>query len=297
MATQIITVLCEGPHDVAFICRILKTIGFRSNESTKIGEYPSPFDKLLVNEAVKTDVEQLNLTEIRRNLLPTNALKKSDSYVFLYSLEGDGKKEPRQRILKELRSFISAEGEIEILPPDTSLLLLYFFDADAKGLAARLVEINTEVREVLTEMEEDPFSENGSTHTISKLKLGTFIFTGNDNNTGKLEDILLPLMQVENEENFNAASQYLDSHFDEARLFPLKLTVNLNDVAEERSKKAGDKEKYDEKKSLIGVVGQLQRSGKSNVVCISDSDYLSLEKIRANGKCVEISAFFNDFIS
>ena len=68
MAKQIITILCEGPHDVAFICRILKTTGFKSNESTKIGDYPTPFDQLLVNEASKTDIEQLNLSELRRNL-------------------------------------------------------------------------------------------------------------------------------------------------------------------------------------------------------------------------------------
>ena len=47
MATQIITVLCEGPHDVAFIAKILKAMGFRSNESTKLGEYPPPMNAIL----------------------------------------------------------------------------------------------------------------------------------------------------------------------------------------------------------------------------------------------------------
>ena len=57
MATQIITVLCEGPHDVAFITKILKTIGFKSNESTKLGEYPPPMNAILQNEVIKMNVE------------------------------------------------------------------------------------------------------------------------------------------------------------------------------------------------------------------------------------------------
>jgi hypothetical protein len=299
MAQQIITVLCEGPHDVAFICRLLKSIGFKTNESTKIGEYPFPFNQLLIGEATKTDVEQLNLTEIRRNLLPSNVLKKNDDFIFMYSLEGDGKIGPRQRVLKELRSFIAAPGEIELLPKDTNLSLLYFFDADQKGINTRLSEINAEIKNALPEITDDLFHVNGDAATISKLKIGAFIFTGPDNQTGKLEDILFPLMKAQNESNFEAAGAYLSAHFDEPRLFPLKWSTNSlnNEIVEERSRRQGDKARYDEIKSLIGAVGQLQRSGKSNVVCISDSDYLTLSKINADVKCQEILSFFSEFIS
>jgi hypothetical protein len=299
MGTQIITILCEGPHDVAFIARILKASGFKSNETTKIGKYPKPFDQLLVNEASKTDIEQLNLTEVRRNLLPANSLNRDDVYIFLYSLEGDGKKEPRMRILKELRSFITEEGEIERLPIATSLSILYFFDADDKGIDRRLEEINSELREALPEIQEHPFKSNGDSFMVSKLKTGAFIFSDNTNDKGKLEDILVPLMRLGNEPNFDAAHHFLSSQYDDDRLFKLRLKIDANNavVTESRSVKARDKEKYDEKKSLIGAVGQLQRSGKSNVVCISDCDFISLEKIRSNVKCQEITAFFNNFIT
>jgi len=299
MATQILTILCEGPHDVAFIVRLLKANGFKSNENTKIGNYPQPFDQLLVNEASKTDVEQLNLTEVRRNLLPSNVLTKNDSFIFLYSLEGDGKREPRMRILKELRSFITEEGEFERLPRDTNLSLLYFFDADDKGVANRLSDINTEVREALPEINVDPFQENGASYLVTKLKIGAFIFTDGTNDTGKLEDILMPLMIEGNQAIFDAANNFLTSHYDDGRMFPLKLSINpqTSAISESRSVRAGDKAKYDEKKSIIGAIGQLQRSGKSNVVCISDCDFISLEKIRASQKCQEITTFFDTFIT
>ena len=76
MAAQIIIALCEGPHDVAFINRILKSIGFVSNESKKLNEFPQPMDKLMSLEVINTQVEELNLQEIRKNFLPSNTLQK-----------------------------------------------------------------------------------------------------------------------------------------------------------------------------------------------------------------------------
>ncbi|AYL96956.1 DUF3226 domain-containing protein [Mucilaginibacter celer] len=297
MANQIITVLCEGPHDVAFICRILKSIGYKSNEGVKIGDYPRPFDALLKREATKTDIEQLNLTELRRNLLPSNVLLRGENHVFLYSLGGDGKADTRQRILIELRSLIVEEGEIIADRNNNAVLsLLYFFDSDNHGVMTRLSHINAEIKAALPEeITADLFTKNGDKTNVSKLKLGAFIFTGEDNNTGKLEDILVPLMRLGNERLFEAANVYLSEHHEENRLFPLKLNVGDNGITESRSVRQKEKGKFDDKKSLIGTVGQLQLSGKSNVVCISDSDYLSLDKMLENDKCIKIMQFFELF--
>ena len=297
MAQQIITVLCEGPHDVSFISRILKSTGYKSNEAVKIGNYPKPFSALLTNEAIKTDVEQLNLTELRQNLLPSSVLLKDQNYVFLYSMGGDSKTAARQRILSELRGLIVEEGEIiKDRDNDATIALLYFFDSDQHGVASRLAYINDEIKLALPgEVTANLFTNSGERKNVSKLKLGAFIFTSTDNNTGKLEDILVPLMCLGNEASFAAATSYLSDHYDDDRMFPLKLKIDTTGVIEARSTKAGDKERFDDKKSLIGTVGQLQRSGKSNVVCISDTDYLTLDKIRNSQKCQEIAAFFESF--
>jgi len=297
MAKQIIIALCEGPHDVSFICRILKSNGFVSNEKLKINEFPQPMDRLMAQEIIQTDVEELNLQEVRQNFLPTNTLQKEDNYVFLYSMGGDGKKQPRQHILRSLKLNVPEPGEItkERLPADTQLSLVYFFDADSKGVQARLAEVNAEVREVLTEIPENLFLQNAAYAINEGIKLGCYIFTGNDNNTGTLEDILVPLMQNGNDHIFNNANEYLHAHFDDARLFPLKLTSADGATTEARSIRSGEKYSFDVKKSLLGVVGQLQKSGKANTVCISDTDYLNLSKIINDPKCQAIIQFFNNF--
>ena len=298
MATQIVTVLCEGPHDVAFITKILKTTGFKSNESIKIGAYPKPINQLLTEEVTKTNVEELNLQEVRQALLPSNTLQRDNVYLFLYAMGGDSKiLINSQPLLEKFISFIpKEEGSFdEALPAGTELSLLYFLDADDKGIPRRIEELNIEIHRKFTER---PFRTHTDFPVFNGIKLGAFVFTGSDDSTGKLEDILIPLMTESNEPIYQDAENYLTRHFNDERLFPLKLGINGEDkMYEERSERPRDKLKYDALKSRIGIVGQLQKSGSNNVVCIGQTDYLTLEKIQSNRKCQEIIDFFERFIA
>lgn len=294
MAIQITAVLCEGPHDVAFLVKIIKSEGFKNIDNLKIGEFPTPIDLLLKAEVSKSNIEDLNLQEVRQALLPTNALLKDNNYLFFYSLGGDGKKKLRNKIVLDFLSFIPNKEEITATPLDTSFSILYFFDSDDKGIENRVLELNKEVEEILTVK---PFSSHKETKKISEIKFGSFIFSGEDNDKGKLEDILLPLMAMENEDIFSNADKFLSSHFSDDRLFPLKIEIENNVLVEKRTDKVKLKLKYDNSKSIIGTVGQLQKSGSSNVVCISQTDYLTLEKIKNNDKCQEIVVYLNEFLA
>lgn len=248
---------------------------------------------MLKNEAIKTNVEELNLQEVRQALLPTNTLRKEDNFLFFYAMGGDGKIASRKKILREFLNFIPAEGEILRMPIDTQLSIIYFFDADSSGKKSRFQTLLQEIKDVLPSINisiENPFIK------VNGIKLGYFIFTGPDNNTGKLEDVILPLMRKSNETVFDNAKIFIDQNHEPARIFPLKMTENGDEMIESRSNKKKHAD-YQESKSLIGISGQIQRSGKANTVYITDSDYLNLKKIQSDLKCVEIIHFFNEFIS
>lgn len=256
-------------------------------------------NKLMEQEVSKTNVEELNLKEVRQNLLPLNTVQKGDCFVFLYSMGGDGKSDARKSILRNLRLNIPEPGEIEKgrLPEGTELSLIYFFDADARGVNTRLAEVRSEIKEVLTTVPDTAFPTNGSFGLFEGIKIGAYIFTGADNTNGKLEDVLLPLLKLSNENIFDNADAYLNTNHDPARIFPLKLSIDgTGAVTEARSTRAKDTD-FDRAKSLIGITGQLQRSGKPNNAYISDSDYLTLAKVNGNPKCQAIISFFNQFIS
>ncbi|MCE1168967.1 MAG: hypothetical protein LWX70_12825 [Sphingobacteriia bacterium] len=254
-------------------------------------------NRVLLQQIQMTNVEDLNLQEFGNNSLPRRTLKKDDNYVFLFAMGGDGQKAPRKKILGTLRSLIPESGEIKSLPDNTQLSVAYLFDADKKGVTARLLEVQNEVREVLTTLPDDALASNGSFGTYEGLKIGSFIFTGSDNNTGKLEDIIVPLMQTGNEEIFSKAEAYLNAHHDPNRIFPLKLTITAgtSEITENRSAKKSDTD-YDSKKSIIGITGQLQRSGKPNTAYISDADYFTIAKINGNSKCQGITTFFDHYL-
>jgi hypothetical protein len=270
MANQIVAILCEGPHDVAFITKVIKTIGFRSNEDVKIGSYPCPMDRLLKAEVIKSDVESLNIHEIRQVLLPSSTLANGNNYLFLYSMGGDKKKETRQRLLSDFFAFIPKQGEISISDIETNLSIVYFFDADKLGIKARINSINDEINAIIGAK---PFTDHKQTKIHEKLKLGAFIFTGSDNDKGKLEDLVLPLMKRDNEKIFDGAKSYLDGHYDKERV-----------------------RYFDEYKSCIGITGQLQNSGSSNVTCIASTDYINPKKIAIDPKCQELAHYLDLFI-
>ncbi len=271
MAVQIIAILCEGPHDVEFIARILKHNGYSSNDKLKIKDFPVPINDLLKTEASKTNVEDLNLQEVRQVLLPSSTLKIDSNYYLLYSMGGDSKKNIRKQLLNDFYTLIPKENEISSLPEGTNLGIVYFLDSDDKGILTRISELNDEIYEVLNIK---PFTNHKEIFNHFGLKLGAFIFTGTDNQKGKLEDLLMPLMKENNEKIFDDANNYLTCHFDDKR-------------------KA---QKYDNDKSIIGVVGQLQVSGASNTVCVKKSDYITEAKIKTNDKCVEIFDYVNSLI-
>lgn len=292
---QIITIFCEGPHDVGFIYRMLKSITYKSYESCRIGDLPDPFNNFITKEVEKSDIANINLNQVRRALLPARVLKKDDKYIFLYSLEGDSNLQARQKMLSDILSFIPEPGEIRRIPKGTSFSVIYLFDSDTKGVLNRLNTINQEVNTILDTKGTINFTKNASIQTVSKIDFGAYIFTGPDNNTGDLESILLPLMKSGNEKIFNEAENFIKIYHDPTRLFPLKIKPHPKSslAIEKRSTKSKDKFKFYPTKSIIGVAGQLQCSGKSNVVCITDSDYITLDKMRKNPKCIEIIDFLN----
>ncbi len=97
-----------------------------------------------------------------------------------------------------------------------------------------------------------------------------------------LEDVMLPLMKQDNDDIFDAAETFLKI-INTCALFKDKLKSDKDGHL-----KKVNNIKYTHSKSLIGTIGQLQKSGKSNTVCISDADYLTDKKILNNDTCKEI---------
>ena len=292
---KILFVLCEGPHDVAFLYRILRVNGLQRYLKS-IGEYPSPLNKYFTKEAAGEDLERLRLEEVRNRHLPSEALTyRNDALVLLYAIGGDSKAALRQKLLQDIALMYGRQSmeEKKIGTGATAeCSVLYVFDADNKGIEDRFQEICRELSKVL-ESEVFLSKESSEYQSSNGITYTAHIFTEPGKQTGKLEDILLPLMRLDNEDIFRQAENYIELH-DSTRLPRLKVRELNGQLTEVRDNK--DKGMYDRDKSVIGVAAQLQNSGSTNAGFIKHSDYLNRNKIISDSSCLEIWQVFESLI-
>lgn len=284
MAQNIIILLTEGDHDAAFIYRILKANGF-PKFSKKIKDFPPPLNELFAKDILNVSIEEVNIQQAKSRFLPTNIMQKDKNLILIYTIGGDSKSEIRIKLISVFSDLLSNDKDQIQVIKDSEISFLYFFDSDNKGVSKRLNEINAELKVVYKSVFSLGFTKNTEIIEINEIKFGAYIFTEKGKDVGKLEDVLVPLMEKDNEDIFKAADNYLSIHGN-TNLFKNKIQYR----ADKSIHKVYD-DVFHYKKSLIGTVGQLQKSGKSNTVCISDAEYLNEVKIKASSACVDIFAF------
>jgi hypothetical protein len=293
MAKNIIFILTEGDHDSAFIYRILKANDMKTNHKIAIKLYPPPLDKLIEKGATSVSIEELNMEQAHSKFLPSYIMEKDDSIIPIYKVGGDSKDEIRIKFIKSVKNwFPPNKYSLSALEnKDTRISILFFLDADDKGVTNRIDQIKEELKKTFSEEEIEDINkiENKKTCLVFDINIGAFIFTENNKDAGKLEDILIPLMEKENSDIFDKAKEFIGIH-KSTQLFKDKLKYNDNGIIIKVNKKD-----YCEKKSLIGTVGQLQVSGTSNTVCIAKTDYLNDDKIKSNETCNDIYDFIQKF--
>lgn len=299
---RIVFVICEGPHDVAFLSRILSSVGY-VNYKERLNNFPYPLNDWLVQMTKNLSVEEFKVNRVFDELnmvLPRGAMVNEDrgQMILLYSLNGDQRKKERKRIIDKVsdwtrlpednKAFSVSE---QIADNGNTFGLIVFNDADDLGIDARLKEIKDEMKD------DFPFVDsivcNGSIACDDgKVKVSAYVFAEDGKEFGTLENILLPLMKQGEEQIFEDANCFLKKHKDESRLKSLVFCKNDSGMIVEDRVKTN---KYYHTKSLIGVVGQLQFSGSSNVVCIEKADYINLDKIAESRTCQDILRIFEGF--
>ncbi|WP_271785354.1 DUF3226 domain-containing protein [Aquimarina algiphila] len=286
MANNTLFILTEGDHDSAFLYRILKANDFTSYKN-KIKDYPAPLNSFLKTDIINVSIPEVKIQQARSRFLPHYVMQNGNNLIFIYSIGGESKNEIRTALISALNAFnIDDEDDLAIQAlPNTSMSVLYFFDADDKGTDFRVTQVINEIKPAFPEFtfEENSHYKASTFYQIEDLKIGTYIFREEAEDKGMLEDIMLPLMQQDNDDIFEAAETFLATNTT-CKLFKDKLKFNNEGTI----LKKVNKQKYSHRKSLIGTIGQLQKSGKSNTVCISDADYLNNDKILSNNTCGEI---------
>ncbi len=297
---RIVFVLCEGPHDIAFLSRLLSADGYVKYKNV-LSQFPKPLNQWFTSISKNLRIEDLSLNRMYDDIkavLPSGAMENQerDHLVLFYSMNGDEQKDKRKRVIRELKSWTHSpadEKEFSLMEENSdagnNYGLILLFDADEHGVDSRIETTKKELSEYFTNA--DKISYNGGIiEENENIKLGIYIFANPDTKTGTLENILLPIMKQGNEPMFDDAEDFLNKHYDESRLKPLIFRKHSQEGLIE---KRDCRNKYHPIKSLMGVVGQLQNSGASNTVCIEKADYITLGKIKNSHICQHILDMFS----
>lgn len=281
--SKITICICEGPHDTAFLYRILKTKCYETFKGT-LDDLPNIIGDFIAQNNKKIEYNKLKIDSLKNEFVPNKIMYQEDEMILLYAMGGDTKIANLQKLIEYYlnniqsqtidtnqhgKSFSSGESVNEYK-------FLFFYDADKN----KQQQID-KVKKIFN-------IENLEHNKVIKKEdfyLGGYIFS-DDEDKGALEDILFDIMKQDNENIFDEAEKYLNL-IEEDRLKRLKIECKENSITEKRDKK----HKIYQKKSIFGIVGQLQNSGASNVVAIEHSDYLNLEKINNSEKLQEIANF------
>lgn len=281
---KVTIVMCEGPHDVAFISRIMHADDYHTYGEA-INDYPSFVSNFMKRTISRGSLSDLNLKEARGGLfLPSFALFKEDKLLLLYQLKGDSKKEGRRVIVSEFDLLFkqSAMGIGDLIKEGDALSVIYIYDADEKGVNNRINEINSELNEFLNPDRVMSVAQAGF-DVCNRIKYGAYIFhiLDDKDERGRLEDMVVPLMTTSNDDIRKDVDVLID-----------KRVNRQYGLFSERSKEK-DKD-FDIQKSIIGIMGQLQKSGSPNATIIEQSSFIVNEQILNNDSCLEIIKFIND---
>lgn len=247
-------------------------------------------------DILNVSIPEIKIQQARTRFLPHYTMELDRNLVLIYSIGGDSKGIIRTELVKTLNAFNIQDDDglaIQAVSEDTQMSVLFFFDADDKGSDVRVSQMIDELKPAFPEFE---FKEDGTysplvIYPIEDMKIGAFVFRSIEEDKGMLEDVLLPLMQKDNQEIFEAAETFLEIN-KTCQLFKDKLKYDAGGTVLKKVNGIT----YSHRKSLIGTAGQLQKSGMANTVHISQTDYLNNEKILGDHTCQSIFSFIKQIL-
>ena len=175
-------VFCEGPHDVYFLYRILKKIGFRSYEK-KVKDMPSPLNKYFPIQIKEHKYEEHNLKEFL--LMLPFMMYKEDQLLLLYAINGDSRDDKIKKTITTFIDFPLKEGEIGFTKGNniSEISFIFFYDADDKGIDPRVQSLKSRLSTLFSDSHK---IEHGKYLICeSHSNIGCYIFADPQNATRK----------------------------------------------------------------------------------------------------------------
>lgn len=288
-AVDILVVFCEGPHDVAFVSKVMThCLDFKKPKPAWVfSEYPSPLDKLFSSSVKRHAQKDLRLDMAHKFFLPDAVFERENHLILLFNSGGKTQADKVSTLLSELLDLLedaesATYGENPRFVAKARYLFLY--DADDWGLdttcrKAREWFATVGERAWLdSDLQADADCQFAAVNGDKALYIW-----GETPNEGTLEDWLHPLFDKTSHELVEKATAALDDMFDWELVHSKRKQAIANAA--------------DRKKAILTVAGQKQKSGYSMNVIVGQTDMISSDDLKTDEKVKAFADFVARFAS
>lgn len=272
---------CEGPHDAAFLTRLLKKSLDFEKIQLKISELPYPLANVLKSSFEARAADDLRLDLAKKFFLPDFTLAKDSCLVLIFNYGGSNRPTSIPPFLAKFFPLLKTSPFSKDSTPVEFPSYKYsiFADADSTGAAAALASISEELKLIDEEpwLSEEWIALNGSKGMMQITSVGSasaYVWARWDADEGTLEDVVLEC--ISDTDGLQKAQVYLDDRFD--------WTPPANALPEAICATAAKR-----LKATFCLEGQRKKPGGSLGVILDQTDLLDPEAIgrsRAAQDCV-----------
>lgn len=278
-------VFCEGAHDVAFVGKVFKLgLDFQKIE-WKFSEYPAPFNALFKTSVQNHAAKDLSLDMAHKFFLPDCVFQKGDNLILVFNAGGSSQVD---KVKKLLKSFLTLLSHSTVFPDNSKIIVtqakyLFLYDADHIGTTTLFNKIKQDFLTIDDEPTwafgnwsflENPFG------AIAEDKAAYIWGTNTEN--GTLEDILLPMFELDQKKLVENARNFVGDAF----VWETDATRLKHKFAEIAARK----------KAIITCAGQREKTGSSMNVVIGQAKLISDPTFLTNSNVQSFVAFIKNFL-
>ncbi len=211
---NILFIICEGPHDAQFIGRLLSESKQYKSYESNLKEYPMPLDTFIMKKYHSQNVDEIRIGKPNYPMVPICAFLNTENNENLVLPVSMGGMDQYQKTIEYVNE-IKSDFAYDVLRPQKSSIkkvsILFVYDADSRGVI-KTISLFKERFESALKLTGNII--NSSWFCSDDFPTSLYIFTGEDKDTGTLEDNIISLFATKNEEWVEATKGHISNNFE-----------------------------------------------------------------------------------
>ena len=288
MWSNVHLMFCEGPHDAAFLNRLLKKqLDFVKIE-LKISELPYPISNVIQKSFKTRAADDLRLDLAKKFFLPDYLVMRDSVLVMIFNYGGSNRKKNMTPFLENVFALLGAPafsgtGQLE---NDPKFSFSVFADADAVGLAGARKLVSKDLA-MIGEIAwlSDAWEDYEKTKAVSQAStfgpVATYVWKKWDEDHGTLEDSVLECLS--DNDGLQQTLEFLDSRFN----WGTPVDAKPDHVCATAAKRL---------KAAFCVEGQREKPGMSLGVVLDQTEILTAEIIAKSASVQDCLSFLRTWL-